>query len=224
MKKLFFILTINVFSFLHFNLANAVDCSTLNSIPTIELTSSYGQLEYNNSLNNLQITNLASRYGIIEKGLFASGLATVNVNWEINVNTIAKVHGDYDICVIPTSLNVFIGFSKPTVYISQDLVKNSCEYNVVLRHEQTHQQINKVILDYFLPQFQSALEQIAATVKPEHIALLSDIDAATTKLTTKYNQKLSPLIEVFKFELLNKQSKLDNHLNYEYEQNLCRPK
>ncbi len=222
MKKLFFILT-NLFAVCALiKQAHAFDCAQITTLPSIELSTSYGTLKYDFSKNTQQITNIASEYGIAEKGLFASGLATVNVSWEIAVNTIGKVYDKYDICIIPTSLKVFIGFSDPTIYVSNEITKDSCEYNVVVRHEQTHQQINKAALDYFLPLFQNALKEISKTIRPEHVSVLTDIDNGTTRLTQRYNSKLAPLIEVFKEELLAEQGKLDNHKNYNFEQNICK--
>ncbi len=203
-------------------LAGSVVCDKLKSVPAIELSTSYGKLKYDYTKSNKQLTKLASKHGIAEKGLFASGLATVNVSWEISVNTTGKVYDEDNICIVPTSLKVFIGFSEPTIYISKQLRKKSCEYNVVVRHEQTHQQINKTTLDYFIPLFEDALEKIAANVKPERVNHISDIDHGTSVLTQKYNKKLAPLIEIFKKELMIEQSKLDNKANYEYENNLCK--
>lgn len=220
MKKLFFILTILIFY--GSRTAAAFDCAQIKSSPEIVFTTSYGRLAYDYTKNNDQITAIASRYGIAEKGLFTSGLATVNVIWEITVNSMGKVYGDYDVCVVPIEINVFIGFDQPIIFISRDLAKNSCEYNVVLRHEQTHQQINKSALDYFLPLFQDALEKIADTVKPEKVAHITQIDDATNRLTKQYNRKLAPLIKVFKDELLLEQSKLDNRTNYQHEKELCK--
>ncbi len=224
MKKLFFILIFFHTTLLSPEKVQAFDCMQAATIPTIELSTSYGNLKYDHSKNNQQITDIAAKHGISEKGLFASGLATTNVSWEIAVNTIGKIYTNYDICVVPTSIKVFIGFSDPTIYISNQIIKDSCEYNVVLRHEQTHQQINKAALDYFLPMFHRALKQIVKTISPEHISVLTEIDNSTTRLTQKYNSKLAPLIEAFKQELLTEQSKLDNHKNYNFEQNICQTK
>lgn len=221
MKKLFFILTHLTLQMLFINPVSADGCRNVKSIPAVEFSTSYGRLSYDFSKNNHQVTELAKKYGIVEQGLFASGLATVNVSWEISLNTVAKVYGDYDVCVVPTSVQVFIGFTEPTIYISRDVPKNTCEYNVVLRHEQTHQQINKAALDYFIPLFQEAILKIIAKVKPVPVAHITEIDTATNQLTQTYNKKISPLIEVFKDELLIEQGKLDNLQNYQHEQDLC---
>lgn len=197
-------------------------CPEVTSAPKIELYTSYGKLKYDFSQNNEEITKLAEKQGIIEKGLFASGLSTVNVNMDITLKTVGDIIGKYDFCVYPTTIKLSIYFSDPTIYISKQLIPNSCEYNVVLRHEQTHQQINKAALDYFLPLFNEATSKIALSVKPINVKTLSDIDKASAKLTEEYNKKLSPLLDFFKQELLKEQLKLDNRANYQHESILCR--
>lgn len=200
----------------------AGDCTAVKSTPTIKFTTSYGKLKYNTNKNNQQITAIANQYGIVEHGVFASGLATVNVNWEISINTLGKIISDYNICVVPTSINVHIGFADPTIYLSNQMSPDTCEYKVVLRHEQTHQQINKTALDYFLPLFKQAIYKIVANTPPSSVANISEIDKATTEMTQVYNKKISPLIEVFKNELLAEQGKLDNTSNYRFESRLCK--
>lgn len=217
MKKLFFILTLFIFPTLGYGA-----CPENISAPKIELYTSYGKLEYDFSQNNEEITKIAQKQGIIEKGLFASGLSTINVNMDITLKTVGDIIGKYDFCVYPTTIKLSIYFSDPTIYISKQLIPNSCEYNVVLRHEQTHQQINKAALDYFLPLFNEAAKKISTSVKPINVKNLSDIDKASAELTEEYNKKLSPLLEFFKQELLKEQLKLDNQANYQHENTLCR--
>ncbi len=217
MKKIFFILTFLIFPTLAFGA-----CPEITSAPKIELYTSYGKLRYDFSQNNQQITKLAEKQGIIEKGLFASGLSTINVNMDITLKTVGDIIGKYDFCVYPTTIKLSVYFSDPTIYISKQLIPNSCEYNVVLRHEQTHQQINKAALDYFLPLFDEAAKKIALSIKPINVKSLSEIDKASAELTEEYNKKLSPLLEFFKQELLKEQLKLDNQANYQHENILCR--
>ncbi len=217
MKKIFFILIFLIFPTLAFGA-----CPKITSAPKIELYTSYGKLRYDFSQNNKEITKLAERQGIIEKGLFASGLSTINVNMDITLKTVGDIIGKYDFCVYPTAIKLSVYFSDPTIYISKQLIPNSCEYNVVLRHEQTHQQINKAALDYFLPLFDEAAKKIALSIKPINVKSLSEIDKASAELTEEYNKKFSPLLEFFKQELLKEQLKLDNQANYQHENILCR--
>ena len=218
MKKLFFVLIYFIY-FSHPVFAD--ECSNIPINPVIEFYSSYGNLNYDLSKTNTEITSIANQYGIMEKGLFASGLATIDVEWEISADTVGRVISNYNICVIPEKIKVYIGFANPTIYISKDIQNNRCKMEIVSRHEQTHQQINKTALDYFLPLFQNAFYKIVKTVKPIHINNISEVDQASTDLTKEYNKKLSPLIDFFKKEMLTEQNKLDNTENYLHEQHLC---
>jgi len=124
MKKLFFILTFCIFLGLGNFVSVAAEtdvCATLKAEPEIEFTTSYGKLKYDFGYNQQGLTRLGQQYGIVEQGLFASGLAVVGVNWEVSLNTISRVVNDTDICVVPTSLNVFIGYQDPTIFISNQL-------------------------------------------------------------------------------------------------------
>ena len=82
-------------------------CPEVTSAPKIELYTSYGKLKYDFSQNNEAITKLAEKQGIIEKGLFASGLSTVNVNMDITLKTVGDIVGKYDFCVYPTTIKSF---------------------------------------------------------------------------------------------------------------------
>lgn len=223
MKKLFFILTLFFLIFcIAFPSSAAGSCAKYKVAPEIEFTTSYGKLVYDKNYSRRQLTVLGEQYGIVEHGLFASGLAIIGVNYQVSVNTISRVEGDNIICVIPTSLNIFIGYQKPTIYISSDLTPESCEYNVVLRHEQTHQQINTAALEYFIPKLRQASEVIARNVNPIEVDTPRKIDVATQDLIKAYARQIEPLIEFFKNELMQEQGKLDSQSNYQLEGDLCK--
>ena len=221
MKKLLIILTSGLF-WLTAPMAKAMDCSQIKSIPSVEFSTSYGKLRYDKSKNNLEITNIAKQYGIKEKGLFAAGLATINVNFEVSVNTLGKIYGPKNICVVPTNINIYIGFSDPVIYLSKNLRPGSCKYNVILRHEQTHQQINAAALRYFLPKLKESIVAIIKNTPAIEIKNKRDGDRATQDLIKAYMRQMEPLVDYFKKELLREQKKLDNHKNYQMEGDLCR--
>lgn len=218
MKKIFFILTFLLFS--HF--ASAEDlCATFTEEPQIKITASYGKLEYDFNKNTDEITQLAQKFNLAEKGLFAHGLSTVNVNFDITINTLGQPIGNSQICVIPTEVTIFLGLDSPIIHISKELAKESCEYNIVLQHEKVHQQINKSTLEYYLPMFKYASTEIIKNIKPILITDINDIEKTTGDLTKSYNQKLTPLVDYIKREMLTEQQKLDNQNNYLLESTLC---
>jgi hypothetical protein len=216
-KKIFFIL---IFSFFICRQSISADCLNLDIIPQIKITSSYGKLSYNTEKNTSQITELAKKFNLVESGVFAAGLSTVNINFDITINSIGKPIDNY-FCVAPTEINIFLGLDNPTIYLSNELEKNSCEYNLVLRHEQTHQQINKTTLEYYLPIFKQAVQKIVKNINPILIKDINELEKTTGDLTITYNKKITPLVDFIKYEMLSEQKKLDNSYNYRFEDSLC---
>lgn len=222
MKKLFFVLTVCIWNLAASLPARAADCRQYKVVPEIKFSTSYGKLVYDVTNDRRQLTALGEKLGIVEHGLFASGLATIGVNYQVSVNAASRRAPDGTICVIPTEVEVFIGYQNPIIYISNDLQPGSCEYNLVLRHEQTHQQINVTALEYFIPKLQQASKVIINNVNPLAVTKQEQVEPAIQELIGTYAKKLEPLIDFFKKELLREQSKLDNPRNYQMEGNLCR--
>ena len=197
-------------------------CSADYPRPQISLFSSYGRLTYDTSKSVADITGLAAKQGAVERGIFASGLSTLSVDLEISVKTTGSLIGEEGFCIYPENINITVAFRDPVIYIANNLAAQTCLYNVVRRHEQTHQQINKKALDYFLPLFYEAADYIADDMRPVLVANISDIDSASENFTQEFNRKFSPLFEFFKQQLLAEQHKLDNAVNYQFESSLCR--
>lgn len=218
-KKLFFILIFSCFLPRH---VFAADCSSYEVNPKISMTSSFGQLTYNHEKTSSEITSLAKSLNISEQGIFASGLSTVNINFDIEVYTVGKPAENSAFCIIPTEIKIFLGLDSPTIYLANGIANNTCKYNVVLHHEQVHQQINQSVLEYYLPLFKQSAAKIASTLKPVYISDINDAQKAIKQITETYNQKLLPLVNYIKKEMLTEQQKLDNQQNYLFESALCK--
>ena len=221
MKKLFFILTTVAFCLPLLAEASSV-CNKYQKFPELRFSTSYGKLRYDTGYSRKQLTALGAEYGILEQGLFASGLATVNVNYQLSVKSVRHQVDANTICVVPSVVDIYIGYRQPMIYIAKDLQPESCEYKVVLRHEQTHQQINTAALEYFIPQLRQAAISIISNTPPIEISHTDEFDAATQELVKHYTRQLEPLITFFKTELLKEQGKLDNYKNYQHEDALCK--
>ena len=219
MKKLFFVLT---FILISFRAGASGVCSEYTIAPEIKFTSSYGKLRYDKTKSKIELTREGEEYGIVEQGLFASGLALVSVSHKVSANTISMRNKAGTYCVLPVDIDVFVGYQDPVIYLSHELEYGTCEYNVVLRHEQTHQQINAAALRYFLPKLKESIEAIIKNTPAIEIKNKRDGDRATQDLIKAYMRQIEPLVDYFKKELLREQKKLDNHKNYQMEGDLCR--
>ena len=224
MKKLIFTLTI--LGFISFSsLAYSYNgCEQVRAQPKINFYTSYGKLEYDFSKDQMGISQIGMQHGVIEKGIFANGLATGTIKWEINVGTLAKKGNKNQFCAYTTEIDFYMGFTNPTIYISSDLRQGSCMYDLVLRHEQTHQQINIKTLEYFIPLFKQALQKISHEIPAEPISGKSQtaLNQASKIIAQKYSARIKPLIDIFKKELQIEQGKLDNSSNYAFENSICR--
>jgi len=224
MKKLIFTLTILGFSTFS-SLAHCYNgCEQIRPQPKINFYTSYGKLEYDFSKDQMGISQIGMQHGVIEKGIFANGLATGTLKWEINVSTSAQKGQTKQFCATPSEIDFYMGFTNPTIYVSSDLRKGTCMYDLVLRHEQTHQQINIKTLEYFIPLFKQALQKIIQEIPAEPLAGKTQISLnhASTIIAQKYSERIKPLIDVFKKELQIEQGKLDNSSNYAFENSICR--
>lgn len=197
-------------------------CSEFKYNTRLNLTTSYGKLDYNHTYNQQSLTNLGQKYGLIGAGMYASGLSLTGIDWYLRLNTVARIASDDSVCVLPTSIDVFIGFQNPTIYISNSLPKGSCQYNLALRHEHQHQQVNIAALDYFIPQIKIEIEKKLKEVKPQSVKSLSQTDQITLEMNDEYTAIVEPLIDRFKATLLYEQKKLDNLNNYRFESAICR--
>lgn len=221
MKKLFFILTAAVLFGTSALAAKAKeDCADKKIRPTVALKTSYGQLHYDFDTSRDGIKRLADRLGMVELDSVA-GLAVVNVKQSYAISFLQEIMPDGSLCSIPAHVDIFIGYGNPKIYIADDLKMGSCEYNLVLRHEQTHQQINISALNYFLPRLKTAAEKIAASLTPVSVKNIKNVKQANARLSNEFGRKFAALIEVFEKELHIEQSKLDNAHNYQMEGAVC---
>ena len=221
MKKIVFLLILPFF-FASVNAFALQSCSDISVDPEISFSTSYGKLVYDFSKNTRQISAIAKKIGKQESETFATGLATVSVDNEYIVGTIAYPLQKGGYCVFPQKIEVFVGFADPMIYISRELKKNSCHYNLVMLHEQTHQRINIAALDYFIPYFQKAAEKISKKILPLQVENQQQIDVVTNQMTQDFTDRFDKVLDIFKKELAVEQGKLDNKINYSLEDDLCK--
>lgn len=226
MKKLFFVLIISgIFFSVSFASSEETareECENSAVPPEIVFTTSYGKLIYDFSLGRQELSRMAQQAGIFEQGVFAAGLALVNINSEYELTTVTKTLSNNDRCILPQRLDVYIGFSRPIIYMAKELVSGSCNYNLVLRHEQVHQQINKQALEYFIPLIRRQLAEDVKKIPPAYVGRMDSEDKAAAELTQKFYDTVTPLVNQLRDQILAEQRKLDSRSNYKKESDTCR--
>lgn len=223
MRRFFYLL---VFILLGANRAVAwsygefVSCHSLNPMPAVTFKTSYGQLVHDFNLTTSEITSKAH---LKEKGFFADGLAVAGprISFRLLRYTVRQLD-DNATCILPAEVEFFFGYSQPEIFVSKDLDKDSCRFSVVIRHEQVHQRINKLVLEYFLPLISSELQQAVRDVKAVKVASPEQAQEGAMQLMKYYHARLEPILNMYRQVLDNEQKKLDNMTNYGNEWELCR--
>lgn len=222
-KRIMLILFLSALAFSEasaWNYGQFVSCNAMNPMPTITLKTAYGKLVHDFNLNTQQLTVMGKGR---EKDGFVEGLALCSPYRTIALKkyTVKKLD-DTATCILPAEVEVTIGYKNPEIYVSKDLDFQSCRFSVVIRHEQVHQRINKLVLDYFLPLFFDELKIAVRDVKAIKVSGPEDAEAGAQKLLAYYHERLNPVFNIYLEILKNEQNKLDNLTNYKMEWDLCK--
>lgn len=157
----------------------------------------------------------------IAPGKHVTGMAANDFEWGMELRLQKNSLSDNTSCVYPAEVTLTLDIKNPTIYIAKDLEAGSCPYNIAMRHEQTHQQINIQVLEHYLPLIQARFIEVI-----KNDSLISqpfDINMTLAQETFKrrYLAAIQPLLDEMHAEIAAEQAKLDSTENYDYEQSLC---
>lgn len=199
-----------------------VSCDAINPKPKITFLTSYGQLIHDLSTPQREIERMA---GGAEKGFFVVGLATLKPQYQIWIKDVyVKTLDQNHACLLPSEIEIKFGYNDPLIYVSKEIDRNSCKFSQVIRHEQVHQRINILTLEYFLPLIDETIRNAISEVRAIKVSGTGDaeIRAGIDRLYEYYTARLKPIIDEFHKARENEQRKLDNIVNYTMESELCR--
>ena len=229
MKNIAFILTSCIFAFSSTAYSqeiapDAADnrCAQYTKTPKLRLRSSFGKLRYDFEQNEAQLIAISKKQHLTHNNdMHMTGLSICGMDWSFSLSSMTKIT-DNGRCVIPTSVDVFVGYRNPVIYIDKKLNKDSCIYKVAMRHEQQHQQINVAVLEYYLPTIKLELEKALSVLQAQPIEEGQKSSQTADKLNMKYAEAIRPIINRFQITLRIEQEKLDSRENYIKESKLCR--
>ncbi len=227
MKNFFY--TLLFFSFAFFSTAKAesdlnLRCQPFMPKPNIEFGFEIDPLKYDHTKVSRTLGRLHQKEygGNMHLGYQVTGLATYQLGTELEFQIAKKTFNDGVTCFAPTKIFLRIVMKEPTIYIARSLKTGTCAYNIALRHEQTHQQINLEVIEHFLPvlkdRFIEAVKKYSLASRPQDDI---SIEQAQNSLQKKYLEVINPVLDEIKEEIKKEQLKLDTLEHYQYEQSLC---
>lgn len=228
MKKLFFILIFGAYCIFLSSPAHALtarqQCQKVMTPPKLTVHVSYGKLTYNHDLGHRALARLHARqYGKnIGPNTQLQGLATSQYAYKTAFTAVKHELNNGVFCVYPQDVHLYLSIDDPVIYVAKELQVGSCQYELALRHEQTHQQITLEVFEHYLPLIQ---QRFIETIKQN--GLLSgkgkiNTTYASETIKDRLTNVMTPLFDELQKTNLSEQIKLDNPQNYNFEQSLCR--
>jgi len=177
---------------------------------------------YNHSLTTHQIESLwVNRYH--SPMMHNPGLTMAEHELKTSYQFQALQHGHsgpYRIWA--SSVDVIFQYDKMDVYLSSKYPVGSCQYNVILGHENQHVAINQRTLTKYKTLMLRALQSAKDIPTKAHPQLVSNMEQGKTLIASRIDQLLFPLYDRFKREVEAENGKIDTMANYRRTQALCR--
>lgn len=199
-------------------------CKPFVSNPKVLIKAVFEPLRYDYSRAPRTLENMHRQEygGQTHEGYRINGLTPYNLNTTLEFRILKKVFKDGVTCFYPDEITLVFTLQDPVIYIARSIRKGTCEYDVTLRHEQTHEQVNVEALEYYLPKirdaFIAAVKKYAVAGRPKDDMTL---EAVQKSLEKKYLDAINPLLSELENEITKEQAKLDRLEHYNYESSLC---
>lgn len=227
MKKLFYILIFLSFAFFS-TFADAANmnirCKPFVSNPKVTIKAVFEPLRYDFSRAPRTLENMHRKEygGSTHEGYRINGLTPYNLKTNLDFSMLKKTFRDGVTCFYPGEITLVLTFQDPVIYIARSVKKGTCEYNVTMRHEQTHEQINLEAFEYYLPKlkeaFLKAVKKYAVAGRPKDDVSLETVQKSLLK---KYRDAIDPILKELDEEIEREQEKMDSLEHYNYETSLC---
>ena len=228
MKKFIFTIFFVLLSFKSSIVLSAEDlkdiCREKMTNPNVTIVVQFGDIKYDHTKSKKAISRIhLNNGGELKSSKLLNGLSVFERKIGVSVKVTHKKLPSGINCYYPTEVIFLIGTGEdPVIYIAREIEKDSCVYDVTLRHEQTHQQINQSVIEHYLPVIK---EHLLNVVKKYPVAATKkniSVEQVSAELTKKYTLDSSSIIEEIKQETLKEQSRLDTMDHYIYDESLCR--
>lgn len=231
MKKIFFALILSSF----FNLPVLADesmakykeeCLRYISSPKVVLQSSYGKLRYNYSkdmeyLGKATAKKLEALHKSTQSEFKIMGLTKVRDVFDYETTfSIFPLNNSYS-CIYPENIKVRLAYNMPTIYIANNLKKDTCLYDLTMRHENTHMHIYIDAMDYFLPIFKKYLDGQFKEIGIEIVSRKENVQETIKKLNEKYLKGAQQKVDAWRQEIEDEELKLDTPEHYLMESMIC---
>lgn len=197
-------------------------CEAMKVPLHIVFKTAYGQLVHDVSTEEKQLQGIKKSQTVPEKLFLNSSHNTIQTDGYVKLSSaITEYISKENICLIPEEIEVFIGYKDPLIYIAKEFRSKPCEFSVMLRHQQIHQQINIYTLQYLLPLMKDAIIQATQNINPIVIQGKGSANQGIKKLQNEYIAAVKPILDAFDQIREQEHRKFDEVTSYKIDEKLC---
>ncbi len=151
------------------------------------------------------------------------GIANAKMGTKISTG-VEVISNGQKTCVHLSSIDFEIGFSELAVYVDKTYPENSCKYNAVLEHENTHVRIHQKTLKQYARELANMVYQKSVNMPPQEIPnndnsaaqnVISQIEANIKSIGKDYRSRIEQAANV-------QHKDLDSKESYEQTRALCK--
>ncbi|MBX7200300.1 MAG: hypothetical protein K1X51_13100 [Rhodospirillaceae bacterium] len=199
--------------------AAANPCAPSRNAITLDFTTKASQPIYNNRLTIAGIRNLFATRGqpLGERHQKALGVTYVETMLSMQAATRIKPQGR-GFCVYLDRVEADFGWDRMEVYVASEYKPGSCEYRMVLDHENQHVGINQQALRDSAPRVRAALEAILRDQAPVYVA---SPDGAADRALTAIHGRMNGSLDAFQRIIAERNGVIDTDSNYEAVSQMC---
>jgi hypothetical protein len=175
---------------------------------------------YNNNYNVTGIQTIMRRRGHVIAGMHqrALGITSSEIALSIQAQTVADPwNGGY--CVYLRAVDVQFGYRSMEVYIASEYKPQSCEYRVILDHENQHVAINRGGIREYAPRLRQELERQLGLLKPRFTA---DAQTSADRKLNDLHDAVGPLLDGMERALSQRNAAIDSAVNYAAIADMCK--
>ncbi|HIJ64197.1 MAG TPA: hypothetical protein HPQ04_16015 [Rhodospirillaceae bacterium] len=185
--------------------------------PTVRLEVAEPKLIYRHDVDLLGLARVPDTFESAAKGWVLLGLTKRNDTFSVTAKVLMlPAVGGGGTCVWVEEVSARLGGNETDVYVASNYHVGSCEYNVVLEHENTHVAINREVLKAFAPRIGAGLRE-ALRGFPVVVAEAGEAGRVPGLLSASVNQVYQSMIG----ELRRRNQALDSPENYRRTQMRC---
>jgi hypothetical protein len=196
------------------------NCAPYATPVKLNFTTDNAKTVYSNALNVTGIAGIMRRHGMAVAGAHERtlGLTSYELGLALSGDAYAvPTRSGY--CVYIRSIEANFGYRSMDVHVASEYPPQTCEYKVILDHENQHVAINRNAMKEYAPRVRQALERELAKLKPRFTA---DAQVSTNRKLEELHEALEPLLQEMETVLAQRNAGIDTNVNYDALGEMCK--